>query len=125
VSVQKFVREGRLSVGHAKVILGLTDEKNQTHAAERIIKEGLNVRQTEGLVTKLQSRGSRVAAAKPETVAAPGGDPHVADLESRLREVFATKVQLNYAQGKGSLEISFFSDAELERILQILGVRPE
>jgi ParB family transcriptional regulator, chromosome partitioning protein len=124
-SVQKFVREGRISVGHAKVILGLTDEKNQNLAAERVIKEGLNVRQTEGLIAKLQKRGSRVATAKSETVAAPNGDPHVADLESKLREVFATKVQLNYAQGKGSLEISFFSDAELERILQILGVNSE
>jgi ParB family chromosome partitioning protein len=121
-AVQKFVREGRISVGHAKVILGLADEKNQNLAAERVIKDGLNVRQTEGLVAKLQSRVSRVAAAKSETVAAPGGDPHVADVEAKLREVFATKVQLNYAQGKGSLEISFFSDAELERILQILGV---
>jgi ParB family chromosome partitioning protein len=124
-AVQKFVREGRISVGHAKVILGLADEKNQNLAAERVIKEGLNVRQTEGLVAKLQSRGSRVAAAKSETVAATGGDPHVANLEAKLREVFATKVQLNYAQGKGSLEITFYSDAELERILQILGVRPE
>jgi ParB family chromosome partitioning protein len=123
--VQRFVREGRLSVGHAKVILGLVDEKNQNLAAERVIKEGLNVRQTEGLVAKLQTRGSRVAAAKPETVAAPGSDPHVADVESKLREVFATKVQLNYTQGKGSLEISFFSDAELERILQILGVKAD
>jgi ParB family chromosome partitioning protein len=123
--VQKFVREGRISVGHAKVILGLADEKNQTLAAERVIKEGLNVRQTEGLVAKLQARGSRVAAAKPETVAAPGSDPHIAAVEGKLREVFATKVQLKYAQGKGSLEISFFSDAELERILQILGVRQD
>jgi ParB family transcriptional regulator, chromosome partitioning protein len=124
-NVQKFVREGRISVGHAKVILGLLDEKNQNLAAERVIKEGLNVRQTEGLVAKLQSRGSRVAAAKSETVAAPGGDPHVADLEAKLREVFATKVQLNYALGKGSVEITFYSDAELERILQLLGVSVE
>jgi ParB family transcriptional regulator, chromosome partitioning protein len=124
-TVQKFVREGRISVGHAKVILGLADEKNQNLAAERVIKEGLNVRQTEGLVAKLQSRGSRVAAAKPETVAAPGGDPHVADMEAKLREVFATKVQLHYAQGKGAVEITFYSDAELERILQLLGVRQD
>lgn len=122
VAVQKYVREGRISVGHAKVILGLTDEKNQMIAAERVIKEGLNVRQTEGLIAKLQTRGSRVAAAKPETVAAPGGDPHIASVESKLREVFATKVQLHYAQGKGAVEIAFYSDAELERILQLLGV---
>ncbi len=60
--MQNFVREGRISVGHAKVILGLADEKNQKLAAERVIKEGLNVRQTEGLVAKLQTRGSRKAA---------------------------------------------------------------
>jgi ParB family chromosome partitioning protein len=124
-TVQKFVREGRISVGHAKVILGLTDEKNQNLAAERVIKEGLNVRQTEGLVVKLQSRGSRVTAAKPETVAVPIGDPHIADVESKLREVFATKVQLHYVQGKGAVEITFYSDAELERILQILGVKAD
>jgi ParB family transcriptional regulator, chromosome partitioning protein len=124
-AVQKFVREGRISVGHAKVILGLTDEKNQNLAAERVIKEGLNVRQTEGLVAKLQSRGSRVTAAKPETVAVPVGDPHIADVEAKLREVFATKVQLHYAQGKGAVEITFYSDAELERILQILGVKQD
>ncbi len=122
--IQKYVREERISVGHAKVILGLTDEKNQKLAAERVIKEGLNVRQTEGLVAKLQKRAGK-SERQSETVAAPSGDPHVADLEAKLREVFATKVKLNYAHGKGSLEISFFSDAELERILQILGVNSE
>jgi ParB family chromosome partitioning protein len=120
-TIQNFLRDGRLSVGHAKVILGLADEKNLQFAAERVIKDGLNVRQTEGLVAKLQKRGSRKTA-PPETIAAPIGNPHIADLEAKLREVFAAKVQLNYVQGKGSLEISFFSDAELERILQILGV---
>ena len=120
--IQNFIRDGRLSVGHAKVILGLASEKDQKLVAERVVKEGLNVRQTEGLLARLQRRGSRPTALKPETVAAPAGDPHLADLEDRLREVFATKVQLHYAEGKGTVEISFFSDAELERILQILGV---
>jgi ParB family transcriptional regulator, chromosome partitioning protein len=123
--VQNFIREGRLSVGHAKVILGLTSEKDQKLVAERVIKEGLNVRQTEGLLARLQKRGSRPTTATPETVAAPAGDPHVAVLEDRLREVFATRVQLHYAEGKGTVEISFFSDEELERILQILGVAAE
>ena len=123
--VQNFIREGRLSVGHAKVILGITDEKKQRLAAERVIKEGLNVRQTEGLVAKLQARDSRRAGLKPESVAAPGSDPHVASLEDRLREKFGTKVQLRYVEGKGAVEISFFSDAELERILQILGLSAE
>jgi ParB family chromosome partitioning protein len=123
--VQGFIRDGRLSVGHAKVILGLTSEKDQKLAAERVVKEGLNVRQTEGLLARLLRRGSRQVPARPETVAAPASNPHVADLEDRLREVFATRVQLHYAAGKGTVEISFFSDKELERILQILGVNPD
>jgi ParB family chromosome partitioning protein len=123
-AVQKFIRDGRLSVGHAKVILGLAEERTQKLAAERVIKEGLNVRQTEGLVAKLLKRATRQTV-QPETVAAPAGDPHVADLEAKLREVFATKVKLNYAEGIGTMEISFFSEQELERILQILGVNPQ
>ncbi len=125
-SVQGFIRDGRMSVGHAKVILGLADEKSQKLAAERIIKDGLNVRQTEGLVTKLQSRATRKTEAEVPSAATaelPSGDPHVSALEAKLREVFATKVKVNYALGKGSVEITFYSDAELDRVLQLLGVR--
>jgi ParB family chromosome partitioning protein len=124
-TLQNFIRDGRLTVGHAKVILGLVNEKDQKIVAERVIKQGLNVRQTEGVVAKLAKRGSRRTPPAPESVATPAGDPHIADLEARLREVFATKVELHYEQGKGAVEISFFSDEELERILQILGVSSE
>jgi len=65
--------------------------KNQQFAAERVIKQGLNVRQTEGFVAKLQKRGPHKSTLQPETVAAPGADPHVANLEDRLREKFGTK----------------------------------
>jgi ParB family chromosome partitioning protein len=118
--VQGYVRDGRLSVGHAKVILGLTTDKLQSLAAERTIKEALNVRQTEGLVARLQARSSG-AGGKSMPGVAPT-DAQVASLENRLRERLGTKVQLRYHKGKGSLEVAFFSDAELERILQILGV---
>jgi ParB family chromosome partitioning protein len=121
--IQDFIRHGQLSVGHAKVILGLADERQQKLAADRILKEGLNVRQTEVLVEKLQAR-------EPQTGAKPGltpptKDAHVTDLENRLRERLGTKVHLRYAQGKGALEIAFFSDDELERVLEILGVKAD
>jgi ParB family chromosome partitioning protein len=118
--LQGYIRDGRLSVGHAKVVLGLATEKLQQQAAERIIKEGLNVRQTEGLVAKIQERAA--GPAKPATITPLTKDAHVADLENRIREKLGTKVQLRYSQGKGGLEISFFNDDELERILQILGI---
>jgi len=123
-ALQGYIREGRLSVGHAKVILGLTDGLQQTHAAERIIKEALNVRQTEGLVAKLQARGGKPGA-KPGVIVPLPTDAHVADLENKLRERLGTKVHLKYASGRGAVEISFFSDDELERVLQILGIQTE
>ena len=122
--IQTYVRENRLSVGHAKVILGLADEKQQTLAAERIIKEALNVRQTEGLVAKLQAREPH-RGVKPGVITPLPKDANLSDLENRLRERCGTRVQLRYSQGKGAIEISFFSDAELERILQILGISSE
>ena len=115
-SIQNFVRDGRLSVGHAKVILGLHAERQQA-AADRILKENLNVRQTEALIARLNAREPKAPTGPPRSP-----DAHVASLENQLRERLGTKVHLRYAEGKGALEIAFFSDAELERILQILGV---
>lgn len=119
--IQGLVRDGRISVGHAKVILGLATERQQKHAADRILRDGFNVRQTEVLVAHLQAR-----EANPTGNASPPApkpkDAHVADLENKLRERLGTKVGLRYSQGKGALEITFFSDDELERILRILGI---
>jgi ParB family chromosome partitioning protein len=123
--VQSFLRTGRISVGHAKVILGLADEKSQQHAAERIVKEGLNVRQTEGLVAKLQTRGTKVSSANAKMPAIVPIDSNLGRLEEKLREKFGTKVHLKYAHGKGAVEISFFSDDELQRVLEILGVNAD
>jgi ParB family chromosome partitioning protein len=123
--LQGYVRDGRLSVGHAKVILGLPGEKQQKTAAARILKDGLNVRQTETLVAQLQSVSSPAATQAVAAVVSPMRDTHVASLENQLRERLGTKVHLKYAQGKGALEITFFSDAELERILQILGLKSD
>ena len=119
--VQSLVRTGRISVGHAKVILGLADERGQQLAAERVVKEGLNVRQTEGLIAKLQTRAAR-SPGDTKTPAIVPINSNIGRLEEKLREKFGTKVQLKYTKGKGALEISFFSDDELQRVLEILNV---
>ena len=119
--IQSYLRDGRISVGHAKVILGLANERQQKHAADRILRDGLNVRQTEALISHLQARATTTVGNVLPLTPKPR-DAHVADLENQLRERLGTKVSLRYAQGKGALEIIFFSDAELERILRILGI---
>jgi ParB family transcriptional regulator, chromosome partitioning protein len=121
-AIQEAIRDGLLSVGHAKVILGLANDKQQKLAADRILKEGLNVRQTEALVARLQARATGKA---PGTATPLVHDANVLEVENRLRERFGTKVRLKYSQGKGSVEIAFFNDEDLERILQIVGVKAD
>jgi len=119
--VQSAVREGKLSVGHAKVILGLADPALQQTAAARVLAGSLTVRQTEQLVAKLSAPKSEGGSGKAE-VGNASRDPHVADLEHKLIERLGTKVALHYKAGKGTVEVKFYSDDELNRVLEILGV---
>lgn len=123
--IQAYVRDGRLSVGHAKVILSLTLAEQQKLAAERVIKDSLSVRAAEELVANLQHQ-----PAAPSSKAANGSpvgarDVHVVAVENKLRERLGTKVQLRYRQGKGAVEIRFFNDDDFERILALLGVKAD
>jgi len=119
--VQTAVREGRLSVGHAKVILALTDPVHQLTAAQRVEAEALTVRQTEEFVARLMTP-SKAAAPSVNGALAATRDPHVAELENRLRERLGTRVAVKYRAGKGALEIRFASDDDLNRILEALGI---
>lgn len=123
--VQAHVRDGRLSVGHAKVILSLTMSEQQKLAAERVLKDGLTVRQAEELVSRLQNQPSTPGGKSANGLVISNRDPHLVALETKMRERFGTKVQLRYRQGKGSLEIRFFNDKDLERILGVLGIKAD
>ncbi len=119
--VQAALRDGRLSVGHAKVILGLADPLLQQTAFDRVLKGGLTVRQTEELVAALQAPKPEGQGAKTVPTTAIR-DVHVMDLENKLRERFAAKVALKYKAGKGSVEVRFANDDELNRVLEVMGV---
>jgi ParB family chromosome partitioning protein len=119
--IQTYVRDGRLSVGHAKVILGLSRAEEQKLAAEKVLKQSLNVRQTENLVAHLQNRSAVGRGGKSAPL--PMQESHVAAVEQRLQERLGTKVDLRYRQGKGTVQIHFYTDEDLERVLEILSVR--
>jgi ParB family chromosome partitioning protein len=120
-SLQAFVRDGRLSVGHAKVILGLDSPEEQNLAAERVLKASLNVRKTEELVSRLQNLPAQLNGQKPRP-APLSQDAHLAAMQTKIQQHFATKVSLRYRDGKGAIEIKFFSDDDLERILKAAGI---
>ncbi|MFZ5823769.1 MAG: ParB/RepB/Spo0J family partition protein [Bacillota bacterium] len=111
------VRSGRLSMGHAKVLLGLGDAEQQSALASRVVAEGLSVRQVEDL--------ARAVAAKQKVERTPSKEqmsPDLLEVEARLREWFGTPVKLNLNGEKGRIEITFFGEDGLGRILDALGL---
>jgi len=108
--VKNALAKGLISEGHARALLSLTTPNAQRAALSTILNLGLNVRQTEALVKKLSGE-------KPPSKPKPAPSPEAQALESRLRNFFGTKVNLNQSKNGGSLVIYYYSDEELNDIL--------
>jgi ParB family chromosome partitioning protein len=117
--IQRLVAEGKLSTGHARTLLGLEQIDEQRRIARRIIERGLSVRETEALVRRLaEGAGTRKARRKGTTAS----DANVRAAEDKLRRRFATQVRIAHdADGnRGTIEISFYSAADLTRVFDLL-----
>jgi ParB family chromosome partitioning protein len=119
--VRGWVSQGRLSVGHAKVILGLASLSEQALVAQRVIKDGLTVRATEKLVASLHT-GKKASAPASGKKGAPVSEAAWADLEKRFQRALGTRVHLQGTPAKGKIEIEYFSADEFDRLLKTLGV---
>lgn len=122
--VQGYVRSGLLSFGHARAILGIAHPESQKQIGEEVIRESLSVRATEALVAlrnEPTARPGRNGALSARPAHVP--DAHISALQNKLQERFGTKVLLRYRKGKGAVEVRFFDDDDLERVLQIIGVK--
>jgi ParB family chromosome partitioning protein len=113
-SIQKDLMENRLSMGHARVLAGLKDGLEQKAMRDEIIRKDLSVRQTEALVKKR----SRLGASK---LRARGRDPYLQSLADSLKNALGTKVEIRKRGKQGSILIYFYSDEELDRLLEVLG----
>jgi ParB family chromosome partitioning protein len=122
--VQSYLVQGRLTVGHAKVLLALQNQEEQLVTAELAIRQSATVRTTEKLVaTQLGrqdlNRNNRSGVRAPQE----GGVRNaIGSLENRLRERFATDVKIHHAEKKGRIEIQYYGNDDLERILSLLGI---
>lgn len=112
--VQDYISEGKLSMGHGRAILALKKKEARKSLADRALKEKLNVRQLEKLITQLNQNVSR------ETKKDEKSDPFLKEKESSLREKFGTSVSIKRSKKKGKIEIEFFSEEDLNRILDVL-----
>lgn len=114
--IQRLITEGKLTMGHGRTLLGLKQKNKMVSVADQAIKEGLNVRQLEKLVQRLNENVPRET--KKQTPAKK--DVFIREREDLLREKFGTTVTISQAKKKGKIEIEFLSPEDLERILEIM-----
>jgi ParB family chromosome partitioning protein len=112
-AVTGMIRNGELSPGHARALLPLSNSSKQFALAERVVAEGLSVREVERIVS------SRLSKAKPKRRKA---DPFRSDIEKRIGDLLATKVKITGSEKRGSITVYYYNPDDLERLLGILGI---
>ena len=110
---KKALAEGKISEGHGRALLGLPTTQAQLAALQTILKNELNVRQTEELIRKLGGQ-------KPPAMPAKPVDPGVKEIEERLCERLGTRVTLKHGQKGGTVTIHYYSEEELSGLLDRL-----
>ncbi|HBT19801.1 MAG TPA: chromosome partitioning protein ParB [Peptococcaceae bacterium] len=118
--VQKMVEEGKLSAGHARALLGVKG-KEQVRLAEKVIKDGLSVRQTENLVKQItaEKKEGTEKRKREENLKKEEKSVYIEELEERLAEVLGTRVKIQ-GKDKGRIIIEYYSLEELERLLEYI-----
>lgn len=115
-AVRQQVSDGRLSMGHAKVLLGLEDAAEMARVADRIVEEGLSVREAERVIEQAPARRRRSAGRK----APAEKDAELAAVEGQLRERLGTPVRVVTGGVKGRIEIAFYGNEDLVRLCDLL-----
>ena len=110
--ILKLISEGKISAAHGRTVITIDDEEARKNLCNRIVKEGLSVRETERLAAEI---------GKPKKKPAKRAkNPNVSRVEAELKEVLGTKININQKGSKGKIEIEFFSKDELERLIDML-----
>ncbi|WP_432775671.1 ParB/RepB/Spo0J family partition protein [Brevibacillus gelatini] len=113
-SIRKMLAAAELTMGHARALLAVSDAEVQEQLANDVVKKSLNVRQLEELVKQL-SVSRETKKKKPAK-----SEPILIELEERLRTRFGTAVKIKKGAKRGKIEIDFYSQEDLQRIIEIL-----
>ena len=117
--VQQMIIDDMISTGHARALLAIDDEEQQFILANKIFDEKLSVRETEKLVKALKNPKKEVKKEKSEHTFI------YENIEEQIKNIMGTKVSVNQkANGKGKIEIEYYSEEELERIYDLLMTIP-
>jgi len=120
-SARRLLQEGHLTMGHAKVLLGLEDSEKIASLAREIIEEGLTVREVERRLREVAGPRTGKKSGRPRT--ADKQSPEAKQIEDRLRRFLQTDVSIKVGTAnRGTLSIQFYSPDDLERLLERIGV---
>jgi len=116
--IQDYLRRNELQMGHARSLLSLDEDEDRLELARRAVEQKMTVREVEKAVNARRSGRDRSRQAAPDGKAK---DPHIIDFEERLQHRFGTAVAIrrNHAR-RGRIEVEFYDDNDLERILELL-----
>jgi ParB family chromosome partitioning protein len=115
-AIQASIRDGQISMGHAKALITIEDPAQQLYLHQHVIKQGLSVRKTEELARDIVRPPIKKEGKQPEPLSF-----QVQKIQDDLASKFSSRVKLKIGnQGKGSIEIPFLSDDDLSRILEIM-----
>lgn len=114
--VQDYLIDGVITEGHGRTLLAIEDQEKQYKLAQTIIDEGLSVRETERLIKSINSDKEKKKTKTKEE------NPYYLDIRDRLESLFGTKVKLEDKKSKGRIEIEYYSEEDLQRILDILHI---
>lgn len=121
VAAKRLLQQGDLTMGHAKVLLGLDDPDKITYLAQEIVREGLTVREVEQRLRKDPGNQPGKKAGRPRAV--DRQSPEVRRIEERLRRALQTDVAIKVGPtNRGTLTVSFYSADDLERLLELMGI---
>jgi ParB family transcriptional regulator, chromosome partitioning protein len=114
--VQDYLIDGVISEGHGRTLLAVSDKDAQYILAQKIIDEGLNVRDTEKFIKSLGKEKKEKSSKYKDNI-------YFVDIKDKLQDYFGTKVSLINKKNKGKIEIEYYSEDDLQRILDILKVQ--
>lgn len=112
--IQKNISEGKISFGHAKLLLSIEDEEVQKAVCDRIMANDLSVRDTEHLIKNIEKVQKKQFKVKNITI------ERFPEVEGRLRDILGTKISILYDGKKGNISIEFYSKEDLRRITGLL-----